>query len=83
MPTLTTTTPHQCRTVLQLSISADEADLIVELLRPRMHLLTELLEVQVQHSPRGCADWAETADALAVANAAMIKLRNAQLQVGK
>lgn len=81
MPTLTTTTHHQCRPVLQLSISADEAALIAELLKPRTNLLTELLELQVQHCPQGCADWADTADALAVANAALIKVRNAQQQV--
>jgi len=81
MPTLTTTTHHQCRAVLQLSISADEAALIADLLKPRTHLLTELLELQVQHCPHGCTDWAETADALAVANAALIKVRNAQLKV--
>lgn len=78
MPRLKATTHHQCRPVLQLSISADEAALIADLLRPRAHLLTELLELQVQHSPRGCSDWADTADALAVANGALLKVRNAQ-----
>jgi hypothetical protein len=79
MPTLKKP-PHKCRPVLQLSISADEAALIAALLRPRAHLLTELLEVQVQHSPPGCTDWADTADALAVANSALVKVRNAQVR---
>lgn len=78
MPTLIEA-PHQCRDVMNFSISADEAALIADLLRPRAHLLTELLEVQVQHSPPGCSDWADTADALAVANSVLIKVRNAQV----
>lgn len=77
MPTLTTTL-HRCRQVLQLSISADEAALIADLLSPRTKLLAEVLELQVQHSPQGCTDWADTADALAIANAALAKVRNAQ-----
>ena len=66
--------------MLQLSISAEEAVLIAALLRPRADLLTELLEVQVQHSPPGCSDWTDTADALAVANGALVKVRNAQVR---
>lgn len=76
--TTLTTVPHQCRQVLQLSISADEAALLADLLKPRAHLLNELLELQVQHSPPGCSDWADTADALAITNAALLKVRNAQ-----
>ena len=72
---------HLCRPVPNLSISADEAALLVALLRPRASLLTELLELQVQHCPQGCNDWANTADALAVANSAMQKLHNAQLGI--
>lgn len=78
MPTLTTRDLHPCSTLINISISADEADLLVALLRPRAHLLTELLDVQVQTLPRGCSDWADTADALAVANAALFKVHNAR-----
>lgn len=63
-----------------ISISAEEAALLVDLLRPRAALLAELLEVQVQHSPKGCIDWADTADALALASATLIKLQNAAMQ---
>jgi hypothetical protein len=60
-----------------LSISAEEAGLLVELLRPRACLLAELLEAQVQGCPEGDDSWADTADALAVASTALIKLSNA------
>ena len=63
-----------------LPISADEAELLVTLLRPRASLLAEMLELQVRYCPPGCTAWADTADALAVANDALIKLRNAQLE---
>ena len=72
---------HPCSAVPTVSISADEAALLVALLRPRASLLTELLELQVQHCPQGCIDWADTADALAIANSAMHKLHNAQLEI--
>lgn len=71
---------HSCRAVPLVSISAAEAALLVDLLRPRAALLTELLEVQVQHCPAGCSDWADTADALALAQATLIKLQNAAMQ---
>jgi hypothetical protein len=74
---------HPCSTVPTVSISADEAALLVALLRPRASLLAELLELQVQHCPQGCSDWADTADALAVANSAMHKLHNAQLEIAR
>ena len=87
MPTLIAKALHPCSTVINLSISAAEADLLVSLLRPRAHLLTELFEAQVQLCPRGCSDWADTSDALAVANSALIKVHNAkvgcQLESGK
>lgn len=79
MPTLTATVLHPCTVLTNIAITADEADLLVSLLRPRAHLLGELLEVQVQACPRGCSDWADTADALAVANAVLIKASNARL----
>lgn len=80
MPTLTARELHPCSALINISITADEADLLVALLRPRAHLLTELLDVQVQTLPRGCSDWADTADALAVANSALVKVRNAQVR---
>lgn len=63
-----------------ISITAEEAALLVDLLRPRASLLAELLELQVQHCPEGCTDWAETADALTLAQATLVKLQNASMQ---
>jgi hypothetical protein len=63
-----------------ISMSAEEAALLVDLLRPRAALLAELLELQVQHSPEGCSDWADTADALTLAQGALLKLQNAAMQ---
>lgn len=69
---------HLCRPMQDISISADEADLLVELLRPRAGLLAELLEAQVQLCPEGDDSWARTAEALDVARGALIKLHNAR-----
>lgn len=80
MPTLTTETLHPCRIVLNLTITAAEAELLVSLLRPRAHLLHELLEVQIQACEPGDDSWADTQTALRVANKALIKMRNLQLQ---
>lgn len=80
MPTLNAAGLHTSRRQLNISITADEADLLVSLLRPWAHLLAELFEVQVQACPRGCSDWADTADALAVVNSALVKVRNAQVR---
>jgi hypothetical protein len=63
-----------------ISMSAEEAALLVDLLRPRAALLAELLELQVQHSPEGCSDWADTADALTLAQGALLKLQNTAMQ---
>lgn len=71
---------HSCRALPNISITADEAELLVGLLRPRAELLNELLDVQVQACPVGDASWASTADALELATGALIKLHNAQLQ---
>lgn len=80
MPTLTSKALHPCSTVLNFDISAEEADLLASLLRPRTHLLTDLLETQVFSCPEGCTDWADTADALEVATTALLKVRNIQSQ---
>lgn len=69
--------------MINLSITAAEAALIADLLRPRATLLTELLEVQIQTCPQGCLDWADTADALAVANGALGKVRNGQISIAE
>lgn len=69
--------------MINLSITAAEAALIADLLRPRAILLTELLEVQVQACPQGCLDWADTADALAVANGVLVKVRNGQTSIAE
>lgn len=69
-----------CKAMPDISISAEEAALLVDLLRPRASLLAELLEVQVQHCPEGCTDWADTADALSLARATLNKLQNAAMQ---
>jgi len=45
---------------------------------PELSCSAKLLELQVQHCPHGCADWAETAHALAAASAALIKVSDAQ-----
>jgi hypothetical protein len=62
-----------------VAITADEAALLVALLRPRVNTLLELLDVQVQACAVGDDSWGDTADALAVTNSVMVKLRNAQL----
>jgi hypothetical protein len=64
---------------LQLTITRKEAQLIEALLRPRAHLLHELLEVQIQALPPGNDSWADTQDALRVTSGALVKVRNAQL----
>jgi hypothetical protein len=66
--------------MLNLDITTAEAELLVQLLRPRAELLSELFEVQVRHCPAGDDSWALTRDALQVAHGALIKLRNAQVQ---
>jgi hypothetical protein len=58
----------------QLSISAEEAALLVSLLRPRTAQLAETLEVQARHCPEGCSDWADTSDALALAMGLQLQL---------
>jgi hypothetical protein len=68
---------------MNLTITRKEAELLVQLLRPRTALLHELLEVQIQALPAGDDSWADTQDALRVANGALIKVRNAQVQEGK
>lgn len=65
---------------MNLTITRKEAELLVQLLRPRTALLHELLEVQIQALPVGDDSWADTQDALRVANGALIKVRNAQAQ---
>lgn len=68
---------------MNLTITRKEAELLVQLLRPRTALLNELLEVQIQALPAGDDSWVDTQDALRVANGALIKVRNAQVQEGK
>ncbi len=68
---------------MNLTITRKEAELLVQLLRPRTALLHELLKVQIQALPAGDDSWADTQDALRVANGALIKVRNAQVQEGK
>jgi hypothetical protein len=65
---------------LHLTITRKEARLLEALLRPRAHLLQELLEVQVQALPPGDDSWTVTQDALRVANGALVKVRNAHVQ---
>lgn len=63
---------------LQLTITRKEAQLIEALLRPRAHLLHELLELQIQALPPGDDSWTDTQDALRITNGALVKVRNAQ-----
>lgn len=72
---------HVNRPAQPVAITAQEAELLVALLRPRANLLIELLEVQVQLCPAGDDGWAITADDLATTNSVMVKLRNAQLNL--
>lgn len=65
---------------MNLTITNKEAELLVQLLRPRTALLHELLEVQIQALPVGDDSWADTQDALRVAHGALIKVRNAQVR---
>lgn len=67
---------------MQITINPKEAALIAELLRPRAHLLSELLEVQIQACEPGDDTWADTQDALRVAHGALLKVRNAQALEG-
>lgn len=67
---------------MNLTLTYREAELLVQLLRPRAALLHELLEVQVQILPAGDSSWADTSEALEVANGALIKVRNAQINGG-
>ena len=82
--TVENTTPPQRNAAqpmpLHLTITRKEARLLEALLRPRAHLLHELLEVQVQALQPGDDSWADTQDALRVANGALVKVRNSQLQ---
>ena len=64
---------------MNLNITRKEAQLLEALLRPRAHLLHELLEAQIQALPPGDASWADTQDALRVTNGALAKVRNAQI----
>lgn len=66
--------------MLDLTITKAEAELLVQLLRPRAELLGELFEVQVQHCPAGDDSWAVTRDQLQVAHGALLKVRNAQVR---
>lgn len=65
---------------MDLKINRREADLLVALLRPRAHLLGELLEVQIQSLEPGDDSWCSTQDELRAANSALLKVHNAQLQ---
>lgn len=65
---------------MNLTITNKEAELLVQLLRPRTALLHELLKVQIQALPVGDDSWADTQDALRVAHGALIKVRNAQVR---
>jgi len=60
-------------------IDAAEADLLASLLRPRLALLSELLEAQVQHCPPGDASWASTAEAIDLASGLLRKVASARL----
>lgn len=66
--------------MFDLTLTKAEADLLVQLLRPRAELLSELFEVQVQHCPAGDDSWVSTREALQVAHNALNKVRNAQVQ---
>lgn len=65
---------------MDLKFNRREADLLVALLRPRAHVLGELLEVQIQSLEPGDDSWCSTQDELRAANSALLKVRNAQLQ---
>lgn len=64
---------------MQLDITPKEARLLEALLRPRVHLLHELLEAQVQALPPGDSSWVDTQDALRITSGALVKVRNAQV----
>ena len=81
MPTLIPKILHVGRPTQPVAITAEEAELLVTLLRPRANLLIELLDVQVQACAVGDDSWASTADALATTNSVMVKLRNAQINL--
>jgi len=65
---------------MQLTLNWKEVELLVQLVRPRAHLLGELLDTQIQALEPGDDSWCITQDALRVANGALLKLRNAQVQ---
>lgn len=66
-----------------LCISAEEADLLANLLKPRIALLLELLEAQVQHCAEGDSSWASTSDALELVTGLMTKVASARLSGAK
>jgi hypothetical protein len=48
--------------------------MLLQMLRPRVDVLSELLAAQVQALPPGDASWADTEEALEVCSAALYKL---------
>ena len=60
-------------------IDAAEAELLASLLRPRLALLSELLEAQVQLCPPDDASWASTAEAIDLASGLLSKVASARL----
>jgi len=51
-----------------------EVAMLLQMLRPRVDVLSELLAAQVQALPPGDASWADTEEALEVCSAALYKL---------
>lgn len=55
-------------------LTPDERALITALVNPRLRVLSDLLAAQVVGLPPGCSDWADTADALAIARGLLVKV---------
>lgn len=56
------------------ALTTAEVAMLLQVLRPRVHVLSELLAAQVQALPPGDASWADTEEALEVCSAALHKL---------
>lgn len=67
---------------ISVLLGANEALLLARLLRPRVTMLTDLLDAQVRHLPQGDASWAFTADELATAQTALQTMENAAREAG-
>lgn len=58
-----------------MTLATEERALLLQLLRPRVQTLADLLDAQVATLPPGDDSWTDTAERLAVARGALVKLQ--------